>query len=288
MSIPEALHTAALSLWWHCRECDAARFCCPGCAEPLGVRRPPQHPPALPLHQLVSCPDCGAALAVTVASYRPNPTGEAPASGWPLSDPLPRSQNRHRPALRIPPPPKRQAKPQAKPQATTPQHRPRPAALPAAEPCPPAAERHRLSHWRRLGWLPEGVEPSVIAAAYRRRFRVEPRNDHQFRAYSQRELGLSLGELGLAPPPDPLAAIWQRTLKALALPSTRMLLSQQARLLALEPSTDPMREPGELVARVAVVPDWLRMVQSRGELVANALAETLGCVVAIELQGVER
>ena len=279
MSIPEALHTAALSLWWHCRECDAARFCCPGCAEPLGVRRPPQHPPALPLHQLVSCPDCGAALAVTVASYRPNPTGEAPASGWPLSDPLPRSQNRHRPALRIPPPPKRQAKPQAKPQAITLQHRPRPAALPVAEPCPPAAERHRLSHWRCLGWLPEGVEPSAIAAAYRRRFRVEPRKDHQSRAYSQRELGLSLGELGLAPPPDPLAAIWQRTLKALALPSTRMLLSQQARLEALRPN-----RLGDLVAVVMVAPDWLPMVQSREALVISALVAAVGRPVCLVLE----
>jgi len=283
VSIPAALHTASLALWWHCRDCDFAPCYCPSCAEPLGVKRPPQHPPALPLHQLVSCPDCGAALAVTVTGYRPNPTGDAPASSWPLSDPLPRSQNRRRPELRIPPPPKRQTKPQA----TTPQHRPR---LPAAEPCPPAAERHPLSHWRRVGWLPEGVEPSALAAAYRRRFRVEPRGDRQYRTriYSQRELGLCLGELGLAPPPDPLAAIWQRALQALALPSTRMLLSQQARLLALEPSASQLREVGELVARVAVVPDWLRMVQSRAELVANALGETLGRPVAVELVEVKR
>ena len=283
MSIPASLHTAALSLWWHCRDCAAARFCCPGCAEPLGVKRPPQHPPALPLSQLVSCPDCGAALAITVTGYRPNPTGEAPATSWPLSAPLSQPNPRHRPALRIPPPPPRKAATQA----NTHRHRPGSAAvLPPAAPCPPNAQRHRLSHWQRLGWVPEGVEASSIAAAYRRRFQLEPRRQRQSCTYSQRELGLCLGELGLAPPPDPLAAIWQRALQALELPSTRMLLAQQARLFDL--ATDLPSRPG-ITAVVEVVAQWLPVVEARHELVANALAKALGGTpVALELLEVER
>ena len=56
------------------------------------------------------------------------------------------------------------------------------------------------------------MAPSAIAAAYRRRFGVEPSRDatyRTFRAYSLRELGLALGELGLAPAAEPRQGVGQ-------------------------------------------------------------------------------
>ena len=64
--------------------------------------------------------------------------------------------------------------------------------------------------------------------------------------------------------------IWGRTLQALELPSTRMLLSQQARLEALRPN-----RWGGLVAVVAVAPDWLPMVRTRQALLSDALGRAL-------------
>jgi DNA polymerase-3 subunit gamma/tau len=85
------------------------------------------------------------------------------------------------------------------------------------------------------------------------------------------------------PAADALAAIWWAALERLGLPSTRMLLSHQARLAGLAHSRYSRRADGELVARVSVRGNWLPMVQSRRELLANALTETLGRPVAVEL-----
>ena len=232
MSLPRSLFAASLSAWWCCPECDTVKAICPGCAEPLPIKRPANHPPALPLHWAFTCPDpyCGAALALTVCGYRPNPTGDAPAHRSPLSDPLPVAE-RPRPNLRprVPSPPR----PQRQTRTTTPAAaaaaarladfrrtfpadrtpRPkRPAPPPKPAPCPAGEPRYRLAAWGEWGWLPPGVAPSAIAAAYRRRFGVEPRRDatyRTFRAYSLRELGLALGELGLAPAAEPRQGVGQ-------------------------------------------------------------------------------
>lgn len=102
-----------------------------------------------------------------------------------------------------------------------------------------------------------------------------------------RELGMALGALGLCFPPDPLRAVWTRSLQLVDLPSNRALLSQQCRLLELRESDYPRSARGELVARVAVAPDWLEAVQSRRDLLGNALCEATGSLVAVEL-GVAR
>ena len=199
MSLPRSLYAASLSAWWCCPECDTVKAICPGCAEPLPIKRPANHPPALPLHWAFKCPDpyCGAALALTVCGYRPNPTGDAPAHRSPLSDPLPVAE-RPRPNLR--------------PRVPSPPRPKRPAPPPKPAPCPAGEPRYRLAAWDEWGWLPPGVAPSAIAAAYRRRFGVEPRRDatyRTFRAYSLRELGLALGELGLAPAAEPRQGVGQ-------------------------------------------------------------------------------
>ena len=160
---------------------------------------------------------------------------------------------------------------------------PPPGPPPRPLPCPADAERHRLADWGRRGWLPEGVAPSAIAAAYRRRFDAEPPRDPEHRAtrvYSLRELGLALGELGLAPNPEPLRVIWDQALQQLELPSTQRLLQQQARL------TDLREGPRGLLAVVTVAEQWLAMAQGRAQLLTDALAQALGAPVLLELQGV--
>ena len=167
-----------------------------------------------------------------------------------------------------------------------------------------ADQRHRLSWWAARGLLPQGLQPGTIAAAYTRATGRPPARDAQKKqscAYSAWELLQALAQLSpplqplgaaaarpapaAAPPPpppapppprpvdplaEPLGAIWGRTLQALELPSTRMLLSQQARLEALRPN-----RWGELVAVVAVAPDWLPMVQTRQALLSDALGRAL-------------
>jgi DNA polymerase-3 subunit gamma/tau len=65
--------------------------------------------------------------------------------------------------------------------------------------------------------------------------------------------------------PD-LAELWQQILAGLELPSTRMLLSQQAVLARLDPHR----------AVVQVAGNWMAMVQSRLPLLEKAVAGALG------------
>ena len=79
------------------------------------------------------------------------------------------------------------------------------------------------------------------------------------------------------PPDERLAALWQQALTALELPSTRMLLSQQAQLVSLD----------GLTARVRVIPHWLAMVQCRLTLIEQGLAHAIGHKVAVVLEAGE-
>ncbi len=69
-----------------------------------------------------------------------------------------------------------------------------------------------------------------------------------------------------APSSDNLAELWQQILAGLELPSTRMLLSQQAQLLRLD----------DRRAVVRVAGTWMAMVQSRLPLLEKAVASALG------------
>lgn len=155
--------------------------------------------------------------------------------------------------------------------------------------------RRRLAAWVAAGVAPPGLAPAAVAAAHARLTGRPPARDPDrsgaYRVYSADELRAALIELGCrsprpAPPPppplDPLPVIWQAAAQRLALPSARMLLLHQARLIAL-------RERGRLVvAVIAVAPQWRPLIEARRALVARALADTLGRPVALELQGVGR
>jgi DNA polymerase-3 subunit gamma/tau len=72
-----------------------------------------------------------------------------------------------------------------------------------------------------------------------------------------------------------LAELWQQILASLELPSTRMLLSQQAQLVRLD----------EHRAVVRVAGPWMAMVESRKALVEKALASALGSPRQLVLEG---
>ena len=63
-----------------------------------------------------------------------------------------------------------------------------------------------------------------------------------------------------------LTELWQQILGSLELPSTRMLLSQQAQLVRLDANR----------AVVQVAGNWMSMVQSRASLLEQAMAKALG------------
>ncbi|MEB3307292.1 MAG: DNA polymerase III subunit gamma/tau [Cyanobacteriota bacterium] len=71
-----------------------------------------------------------------------------------------------------------------------------------------------------------------------------------------------------AAPPDPtnLGELWQQILGSLELPSTRMLLSQQAQLVRMDAHR----------AVVQVAGNWMGMVQSRASLLEQAISRALG------------
>lgn len=180
-----------------------------------------------------SCPDCGARLRVDLLGWAELPTAapDRPAHRSPLSDALPGLER----AWRLMPnhpqrkphnaPPRPASKPQRRqaqpspaaaaaaarladfrrtfPVDRTPRPK-RPAPPPKPKPCPADATRYRLAAWGARDWLPDGVAPSSVAAAYCRVFGMPPRRDptkRTARAYSVRELALALQDLGLAPAP---------------------------------------------------------------------------------------
>jgi DNA polymerase-3 subunit gamma/tau len=77
-----------------------------------------------------------------------------------------------------------------------------------------------------------------------------------------------------APAGGNLAEIWQQILAGLELPSTRMLLSQQASLHRLD----------ERRAVVRVAANWLTMVQSRQSLLEKAMLLALGSARQVTLE----
>jgi DNA polymerase-3 subunit gamma/tau len=78
-----------------------------------------------------------------------------------------------------------------------------------------------------------------------------------------------------APPAIPRPDLWQQILASRALPSTRMLLSQQAQLVRLD----------DRRAVVRVAGNWMAMVQSRLPLVEQAITTTLGQPRQLVLEG---
>ena len=72
-----------------------------------------------------------------------------------------------------------------------------------------------------------------------------------------------------------LGELWQQILAGLELPSTRMLLSQQAQLVRLD----------ERRAVVNVAGNWMAMVQSRLPLLEKAMASALGSPRQLVLEG---
>ncbi len=210
----------------HCPECLHHRIGCPTCGEEwgnTGSRVGAQH--------TLTC-DCGPGLetliTVEVTGYMPNPSGEGPPPAA-LSDDLRRlSRSWAQPAAPPVSPPQQPARMgtpaprpspwplqrlQSSPQQqrrSTPRGKARlrarraskPAKVPTRQfeqPCPPDQPRWRFARFvEAAGWIPEGVAPCAVAAAYVRLFGVSPRRDPLLptgRVYSAREMRLALEEL---------------------------------------------------------------------------------------------
>lgn len=132
-----------------------------------------------------------------------------------------------------------------------------------------ALQRHHLRFSDSAGW------PSLAL----RSADGPPLAKDVFDAYQQ-AIGDCLADAAAAlapPPPTPhnieLQELWQQVLREMALPSTRMLLSQQAYLLSLD----------SITATVACGPTWLAMLQSRLTLLEQALERATGSPRAVVL-----
>jgi DNA polymerase-3 subunit gamma/tau len=86
--------------------------------------------------------------------------------------------------------------------------------------------------------------------------------------------GSPIPEPAAAPAPQNLGELWQQILAGLELPSTRMLLSQQAHLHHLDDRRAVVRVSG----------NWIAMVQSRLPLLEGALARALGSPRQVTLE----
>ncbi len=73
-------------------------------------------------------------------------------------------------------------------------------------------------------------------------------------------------EIQIQDPQNELANTWEKILAEIELPSTKMLLSQQAKLKSLS-STQ---------ASIAITPNWIGMIQSRKNLIEKAITKCLG------------
>ncbi|MEB3173357.1 MAG: DNA polymerase III subunit gamma/tau [Cyanobacteriota bacterium] len=117
----------------------------------------------------------------------------------------------------------------------------------------------------------------VAAAAAQPAAPIEPTKQPAAQAAPQPE---AVQQPQSAPQPEPqdsqnLPELWQQILAGLELPSTRMLLSQQAQLIRLD----------ERRAVVRVAGTWMAMVQSRLPLLEKALAQALGGARQLQLEG---
>jgi hypothetical protein len=127
--------------------------------------------------------------------------------------------------------------------------------------------------------LPPGLNPTTLAKGYRwahgGRSPYRDPERRACRAYNELELRLALEALALSSE-QLLAGIWAAVLQRLQFPSTRMLLSQQARLVLLANGT----------ALVDVVPSWLLCARSRLPWLREAFEAELGHPIAVILRGV--
>lgn len=139
--------------------------------------------------------------------------------------------------------------------------------------------RFRFAEWQRRGMLPPGLRPATLAKGYRwahgGRSPYRDPERRACRAYNELELRLALEALALSSE-QLLAGIWAAVLQRLQFPSTRMLLSQQARLVLLANGT----------ALVDVVPSWLLCARSRLPWLREAFEAELGHPIAVILRGV--
>ena len=249
-----------------CPTCGAIAGFCPTCGSPWALQVPPGRWP-VPCRAESSCPHCSTDLVVRVKGWG-DPSPDCPSNRRPAPERTAASRLEQAyklpAAQRIAPPP-----PPPSPPARSQQ----------AKPCPADAPRQRLSEWQARGWVAADLNPATVAAGFRRAFGRDPARcrvagsgpDH-----GCRELGLSLGALGLAFEPFPLQVVWAGALARIGPPLTQNLLRSHARLERLDGDT----------ALVAADPALMPVVQSRAVLLERVLSDQVGVPIRVQLQEV--
>lgn len=171
-----------------CGGCLGFSIHCPRCGDGLQFYRL-QPPASFPAWIKGLCAGCHAPLSIKVLGLaEPDPACLSDRLPTP-SDPAADLERLYRaPAAKRTPP-----APPAKPR------RSEPLGI-TAKPCPADTPRHTLAHWAGRGMVPPGLAPVTIAKGHRWAFGVGPRKQRATALYSWRELGMSLGALGLAFP----------------------------------------------------------------------------------------
>jgi DNA polymerase-3 subunit gamma/tau len=136
-------------------------------------------------------------------------------------------------------------------------------AAPAAAPAQPVVARAVTTQAAQSGAVQSGTSAPAPAVDARAEATNETSPEAPLKTNPDARGETNLGEL------------WQQILAGLELPSTRMLLSQQAQLVRLD----------ERRAVVTVAGNWMAMVQSRLPLLENAMASALGSPRQLVLEG---
>jgi DNA polymerase-3 subunit gamma/tau len=82
-----------------------------------------------------------------------------------------------------------------------------------------------------------------------------------------------------------LSSDWQKILELIDIPSTRMLLAQQAKLIEVRPTALSSLRARKLFVKIAVNKNWIGMIQSRTYILENAFNLFYGFPVNLELVG---
>ncbi len=80
-----------------------------------------------------------------------------------------------------------------------------------------------------------------------------------------------------------LSSDWQKILELIDIPSTRMLLAQQAKLIEVRPTVFSFIRARKLFVKIAVSDKWIAMIQDRTYILEKAFNSFYELPVRVEL-----
>jgi len=76
---------------------------------------------------------------------------------------------------------------------------------------------------------------------------------------------------------------WQKILSTIESPSTRMLLTQQAKLIEVRPTAISFFGKKKLLVRISITSNWTKMIQARLSILEEACKQAYQSPVRVEL-----